>query len=238
MPGPLERGAVYFEAVELIERQTGQQHEIFRIDCVPPPEGMVTTFSPPPEIVPVVEPGHLQQSELDRLLEGARAAGAPPLTADALMTDLLTDWRFNRVTVELNRIPERWRRRSVCYSTSVRYFAVYAVFEVVARTRQQITLGGELYKADDTVATFRIWKPLSCYFVRHFVWSPECCPGTPPRTRGDEHSKEHGPGAHARFEFDPFRIELRPLPMPWWPRLGGTYTMPKPSEEEEPSEDD
>jgi hypothetical protein len=238
MPGPLERGALYFEAVELIERQTGQHHEIFRVDCMPPPEGMMTTFSPPPEIRPVVEPGHLQQSEINRLLEGARAAGAPPLTTDALITDLLADWRFNRVAVEFDRIPERWRRRSLCYITSVRYFAVYAVYEVVARTRQQITLGGELYKTDDTVATFRIWKPLSYYFVRCFIWNPACCPGTPPRTRGAQYTEEYGPGARAKFEFDPFKIEVRLLPMPWSLRLGGAYELPKPPEEGEPSEDD
>jgi hypothetical protein len=122
--------------------------------------------------------------------------------------------------------------------TSVRYFPVYAVYEVVARTRREIILGGELYKVDDTVATFRIWKPLSYYFVRRFAWNPECCPGTPPRTRGDERSEEYGPGRRAAFEIDPFRIEIRPLFLPWWPRLSGTYTLPKPSEEEEPGEGD
>lgn len=232
VPKYLERGALAFEATELIARQVGPLHELFRVDCDPPPEGMVTTFSPPLEIAVVIEPGHLQQSELGRMLEGARTPGDVPLTADALIGELATDWRFDRVPIDLSQIPQEWRRRSLCYLTSVRYFATYAVYEVVARTRQQVTLGGEVYRTDDTVATFRLWKPLCYYFVRHFTWNPRCCPGTPPRIRADERSPEHGPGAHAVFELRLF--EVRPL---WtWP-LGVEYhSTQTPPEEDEPSD--
>jgi hypothetical protein len=218
-PLKFERGVLKFEAVQLDPVEQTSEVKVFDLDCDPPPVGTQSDYNPKLQVPPVFQPRFLQQSELAQLLEGARQPGETSLSSATLLAALADAWKFKTFDIDLSKIPDDWEAPVPCFITSIRFYTVGNTFEVTARAARDVTLGGEAFPAGDTVATFRIWRPLYYQFIRRFTWNPKCCPGVPEQIRGEERTDAFYPGKpDFKFEDVPpgwfkgknkFKLELR-----------------------------
>lgn len=186
------RGSVSFEAIKASEERLPEE-KVLLVSCAPTPRGSRTRYNPNLKCGPQFQPGFLQRSERDRLVEAAKRPGEAALTTDVLLKDIGDAMRFEVYDIDLSKIPADWENIVACYDVSISFYVEGDNWEVTAKATADITLAGETYPAGDTLATFRIWAPRYYQFIRRFAWNPECCGGTATQ-RGPEYSNTWWPG--------------------------------------------
>lgn len=170
-----QRSKIKFESTK-VQEESGRCTAMFEIDCSPPPAGSERTFVYEKEAAPMIQQRYMQAGELAALLAGAANPGEA-LDSAALLSDLGKQFNYTNLAIDETNMPNAWKNGSLCYTVTVGYVVLYAVWEIKATATETFTAGTDTFPQNDVVATFRILAPQSYTFRRDYRWNPECCMG-------------------------------------------------------------
>lgn len=162
-----------------VDVRLGPEVRLADYECAPPPGGTISHFSPPTRVDLVLVPEFLQAAETRALIEGATPQGGTAPTTASILSHLAQAFGFTPLDIDLTRIPAHWKQVVPCFDASVRYQVEYTIWEINAKTTQAVTLDGQAYPQNDTVASFRVEQPTRYRFIRRLTQNKACCPGMP-----------------------------------------------------------